>query len=116
MAAPSEHRAPVPIAPAPARLDGPTDSSPSAMLYTCRTCSKRKVKCGKATPRCSSCFRSKLECVYQEPAPRSRKRKWSSNLEDCSPSRPEVSMAGKLLTDQGNSRYIESGIWQESGA
>jgi hypothetical protein len=47
------------------------------MPYTCQTCAKRKVKCDKTRPVCSSCYKSKLDCVYQAPLPRRRKRKLS---------------------------------------
>lgn len=46
------------------------------MSYACVTCTKRKVKCDKLLPVCSTCRRGKLTCEYNEgPAPRKRKRK-----------------------------------------
>ncbi|OCT50008.1 putative fungal specific transcription factor [Cladophialophora carrionii] len=82
----SRNQAP-PAAPAPSLSVGPSnnnnnnndndDSTETTMPYTCQTCGKRKVKCDKAKPVCSSCHKSKLECVYQAPQPRRRKRKLS---------------------------------------
>ncbi|KAM0325463.1 hypothetical protein ACHAQA_007450 [Verticillium albo-atrum] len=69
----------VAIAPAPAdrlRAGGAAGhSSQAAMPYSCQACARRKVKCDKTTPTCSSCRKGRLECVYQAPAPRARKRK-----------------------------------------
>lgn len=78
MADPQSHTTtkPVPIAPASAIQEPP----PSIMPYSCQSCAKRKVKCDKATPICFSCRRSRLECVYQAPLPRSRKRKFSNDV------------------------------------
>ncbi|RAH47967.1 putative C6 transcription factor, partial [Aspergillus brunneoviolaceus CBS 621.78] len=47
------------------------------MSFTCRTCARRKVRCDRLTPRCSSCRRGNHECSYRAPTPRSRKRKTS---------------------------------------
>ncbi|KAI1870327.1 uncharacterized protein JN550_005255 [Neoarthrinium moseri] len=58
------------------------DSSPSPMPYSCQPCAKRKVKCDKTTPTCHSCRRGKLECIYQAPQPRLRKRKLSNNIHE----------------------------------
>lgn len=80
------HRVPVLIAPAPARraesasLDNEGTLSQSSMLYTCKTCAKRKVKCDKVKPVCSACRKGKLECNYQAPLPRSRKRKLDDDV------------------------------------
>jgi len=52
------------------------------MPYTCQTCAKRKVKCDKSTPICSSCRRGKLDCFYQAPPPRARKRKFDDDVLD----------------------------------
>ncbi|KAK3110563.1 hypothetical protein LTR53_015012 [Teratosphaeriaceae sp. CCFEE 6253] len=49
----------------------------SGMPYSCQACSKRKVKCDKTAPRCGSCTRGELACIYQAPPPRRRKRKLS---------------------------------------
>ena len=45
------------------------------MPYSCQTCAKRKVKCDKTTPSCSSCRKSRFECIYQAPLPRYRKHR-----------------------------------------
>ncbi|PYH43084.1 putative C6 transcription factor, partial [Aspergillus saccharolyticus JOP 1030-1] len=73
------------IAPAPA--DGSYGGNnqhikPTAMAYACRTCVRRKVRCDKQTPDCSSCRKGSLECSYQEPVSRSHKRKPSEELAD----------------------------------
>lgn len=52
------------------------------MPYTCQTCAKRKVRCNKATPVCSSCHKGKLECFYQAPPPRRRKWRFSGDIND----------------------------------
>ncbi|KAK5170636.1 uncharacterized protein LTR77_005225 [Saxophila tyrrhenica] len=75
-----------PIAIAPKKDQATNDDDSSAkepakngeeacMLYTCLTCARRKVKCDKAIPICSTCRKARLDCTYQEPAPRKRKRK-----------------------------------------
>lgn len=56
----------------------PATDAGELMAYACQTCSRRKVRCDKTTPICSSCSKSRLECVYQAPGPRRRKR----NLDD----------------------------------
>ncbi|KAH8892886.1 mitogen-activated protein kinase [Thozetella sp. PMI_491] len=50
------------------------------MPYTCQTCTRRKVKCDKAAPVCSTCRKGGLECLYQAPLPRMRKRKLSGDM------------------------------------
>lgn len=45
------------------------------MNFTCVTCARRKVRCDKIAPTCSTCRKARLDCVYQEPPPRKRKRK-----------------------------------------
>jgi hypothetical protein len=77
----------VPIAPAPDRasstdLGANINSAQPIMLYTCQICAMRKVKCDKATPVCSSCRKGKLECFYQAPLPRRRKRKMSGDVNE----------------------------------
>lgn len=111
------------------------DSPRPAMPYTCQTCAKRKVKCDKTTPICSSCRKAKLECIYQ--APRPRKRKISSHLngEASQPqdadslsketppqetisrrwNEPDSSRVGNLVAGQGRSRYVESSLWRDFG-
>lgn len=46
--------------------------------YSCQTCARRKVKCDKTKPVCSSCRSRELQCLYQAPPPRKRKRELSS--------------------------------------
>lgn len=75
---------PVAIAPAPVRSSSngnitPDDTPQPIMSYACQTCTRRKVKCDKLTPMCSSCSKGKLECIYQAPPPRKRKRKPSGD-------------------------------------
>lgn len=112
------------------------------MPYTCQTCGKRKVKCDKAKPKCSSCHKSKLDCVYQAPQPRRRKRKLSdvlnqrleqyeriltqhnllpqdttsSTLNDVAPAPQgpvsETLRMGKSVVDNGKSMYIDSDLWR----
>lgn len=124
------------------------DSAESVMPYTCQNCAKRKVKCDKTTPTCSSCRRGKLECLYQPPPPRSRKRKLSAGVLDRlaryerilhqhglldsgtpsstseNPSKnhislnwntPATSSSGRLVTDDGKSRFINSNLWSNLG-
>ncbi|CAG9984367.1 unnamed protein product [Clonostachys byssicola] len=67
--------APVPIAPAPAGHSADGDASKSTMPYSCQTCARRKVKCDKVAPACSSCRKSRLDCSYQAPVPRAQKRR-----------------------------------------
>lgn len=142
---------PVPIAPAPTR-EGPDasdngDSLQPVRSYTCQTCAKRKVKCDKVVPICSRCRKGGVECIYQLPQPRSRKRKISDDvleklakyeqilhkngLLDAGTStvgvsspresisaghvKPGASKTGRLLTDRGRSRYIDSHIWYNLG-
>lgn len=46
------------------------------MAYNCQPCVRRKVKCDRKTPTCSSCVKSKQDCFYQAPPkPRRKKRK-----------------------------------------
>lgn len=61
-----------------------TEASPDTLeadhglaQYNCLTCAKRKVKCDKTKPGCSSCASRGLQCVYQAPPPRRRKRQLS---------------------------------------
>lgn len=50
--------------------------------YACQTCSRRKVKCDKTAPVCSSCRKSRLECLYQAPGPRRRKRHLDDDIQE----------------------------------
>lgn len=46
------------------------------MPYNCQPCVRRKVKCDRIVPTCSSCVKTKQECIYQAPPkPRRKKRK-----------------------------------------
>ncbi|KAK4624663.1 Transcription factor vrtR1 [Fulvia fulva] len=51
----------------------PAKLAPKGMLW--RPQMSTKVKCDKAIPTCFTCRRSKVDCVYQAPPPRRRKRK-----------------------------------------
>ena len=54
--------------PAPARRE-------ASRAHACVLCQQRKVKCSRETP-CSACIKSRVECVYRDPAPpRRRKRR-----------------------------------------
>ncbi|CAG9948951.1 unnamed protein product [Clonostachys rosea f. rosea IK726] len=74
---------PVVIAPAPSKAPaGAKEQGQNASLalaplsYACQSCVRRKVKCDRASPICSSCTKAKLDCVYRAPPPpRPRKRK-----------------------------------------
>lgn len=48
----------------------------TSMPYNCQPCVRRKVKCDRIVPTCSSCVKTKQQCVYQAPPkPRRKKRK-----------------------------------------
>ncbi|KAK1008609.1 hypothetical protein LTR91_002529 [Friedmanniomyces endolithicus] len=53
---------------------------PPTMPYSCQPCSRKKIRCDKLPPSCSSCRRAgaEPECVYLAPPPRRRKRKFSA--------------------------------------
>lgn len=51
----------------------------NTMPYTCQPCAKRKVKCDKIYPVCSTCEKGKSECTWQAPAPRRKRRRLSDN-------------------------------------
>lgn len=73
----------VAIAPAPKGVQPENaQDDQSTMSYTCVTCARRKVKCDKIAPVCSTCRKARLECVYQEPAPRKRKRKPADDIHE----------------------------------
>lgn len=69
----------VPLAPAPARasldaLNGSSDPDQmTAMRFNCQSCVRKRMKCNRRVPKCASCSKAKLQCVYQPP-PRKRKR------------------------------------------
>lgn len=75
---------PVAIAPTPNATPGNDDLEPaSTMPYTCQQCIRRKVKCDKTLPSCSSCDKGDFECVYQAPnPPRPRKRKRNEDVHE----------------------------------
>jgi hypothetical protein len=48
--------------------------------HACVLCQQRKVKCSRETP-CSACIKSRVECVYRDPAPpRRRKRRTPEDI------------------------------------
>ncbi|KAF2770597.1 hypothetical protein EJ03DRAFT_310150 [Teratosphaeria nubilosa] len=140
---------PRPVTIAPASTNGkPVPASASAvptMNYTCVICARRKVKCDKIGPPCSTCKKSRLECHYEAPAPRKRKRKQADDIHERleqyerilkehglleqGDSPPEVAShhhqvytpaaahgrTGKLLSGRGKSRYINSALWKNLG-
>ena len=63
-------------------LEASGDSPQASMPFSCQACAKRKVKCDKTTPICSSCRKSKLECSYQAPPPRRRRRRLSGDVNE----------------------------------
>lgn len=77
----------VPIAPAASNANASHtqknggDEEPH-MQFTCVTCARRKVKCDKTGPPCSTCKKARQECYYQEPPPRKRKRKPVDELQE----------------------------------
>lgn len=148
------------------------NSSENNMPYNCQPCVRRKVKCDRTTPVCSSCVKSRQQCFYQAPPkPRRKKRKAPDSTADAdeaklrngdggddnedddavlrerlahyenilrengllSPSSckhtPQTSTtqdsparspadplkAGKLMSIGGQTRYVDSRIWLESG-
>ncbi|KAJ5171586.1 uncharacterized protein N7500_004369 [Penicillium coprophilum] len=143
----------IPLASAPARtlpLDAHNGSSEADPLtpvsFNCQACVRKKIKCDRAVPKCASCIKTKLECVYQPRLPR-RKRKRSRDEEDVhkrlaryerilhdhnllpttplprSPAAPTPgpansqvdATANKLLSINGNSRYIDNVLFLDSG-
>ncbi|KAG7119132.1 Transcription factor vrtR1 like protein [Verticillium longisporum] len=68
-----------PIAPTPKNRPGTAGAagyaSHPSMAFSCQPCARRKVKCDRSTPLCSSCRKGRLDCIYEAPAPRARKRK-----------------------------------------
>ncbi|KAJ5909063.1 hypothetical protein N7495_001745 [Penicillium taxi] len=67
-----------PIAPAPVRTTSVEPDSPdptlTMMRFNCQVCVRKKIKCDKTTPVCSSCSKAKLQCIYRTPLPRKRRR------------------------------------------
>ncbi|KAL9045515.1 MAG: hypothetical protein Q9214_001455, partial [Letrouitia sp. 1 TL-2023] len=84
-----KHNRPIavaPVPPAPTKASSTDlgvrgDSPQPTMPYTCQACVKRKVRCDKAKPICSSCRKVKLECFYQVP-PSQHKRKHSGDVDE----------------------------------
>ncbi|KAK3677062.1 hypothetical protein LTR78_003267 [Recurvomyces mirabilis] len=66
---------PVTIAPAFDGMPRQQDNSGPPQASTCTTCARRKVKCDKTGPPCATCKKGRLNCYYEAPAPRKRKRK-----------------------------------------
>jgi hypothetical protein len=76
----------VALASAPARTldphNGSSETDPlTPVRYNCQACVRKKIKCNRAVPKCASCIKTKLQCVYQ-PRPPRRKRKRSRGDED----------------------------------
>lgn len=69
-----QHPAPASIE---ASLDRPDADSGDFSECNCQACAKRSVKCDKIKPICSSCRSRQLQCLYQAPPPRRRKRQLS---------------------------------------
>ncbi|KAL9479682.1 hypothetical protein ACSS6W_004468 [Trichoderma asperelloides] len=134
------------IAPAPNEIPiehGNSDlEHVSTMPYTCQQCVRRKVKCDKILPSCSSCGKGEFKCVYRSPnPPRPRKRKRNEDVherlvryERILQENGLLSMAddkqthqsrqdpivtakrtGELLSGDGKSRYIGSSLWLNTG-
>lgn len=40
--------------------------------YACQSCVRRKVRCDRASPTCSSCTKAKFDCQYRAPPPPQR--------------------------------------------
>ncbi|KAL4742942.1 putative fungal-specific transcription factor [Aspergillus similis] len=131
----------VPIAPAPREpphVDVRNDprTGLTKMRFNCQSCVRKKIKCDRVAPTCSSCGKAKLDCVYQAPQPRTKRKRSQSEdvyarlaryeriLQDNNllPSEPvscknscdesSTSMtgmqSGQLLLVNGQSRYIDS--------
>ncbi|KAJ4392950.1 hypothetical protein N0V93_002154 [Gnomoniopsis smithogilvyi] len=55
----------------------------TSMSYNCQPCVRRKVKCDRLVPTCSSCVKTKQNCIYQAPPkPRRKKRKGIDDSHD----------------------------------
>lgn len=61
---------------------GPTPPTPNTMPYNCQLCVRRKVKCDRKAPTCSSCVKFKQDCVYQAPSKPRRKKRKGNETED----------------------------------
>lgn len=72
----------VSIAPAPQAAPVPQDGIQTPLMaYACVICTKRKVKCDRLVP-CSACRKGRVECQYQEPPRRKRKRQPVEDLQE----------------------------------
>lgn len=87
----------VPLAPAAAVSVQGNGAITDAQLmpFSCTTCARRKVKCDKLLSKCSACRKGRLDCQYQEPPPRKKKRKPVEDLQD------RLDRYEKLLHDHG---------------
>ncbi|KAK4163905.1 hypothetical protein QBC43DRAFT_318902 [Cladorrhinum sp. PSN259] len=74
-----DRRTPALIAQAPPEGLGPPPP-PILMAYSCQTCAKRKVRCDKVSPKCSSCRKAGFDCTYPAPQPRRRKRQFRVDI------------------------------------
>lgn len=66
--------APMPAGNSPAISPQNMEPARPVMPYACKTCSSRKVKCDKFSPKCSSCEKSALNCEYEAPPPRKKRK------------------------------------------
>jgi hypothetical protein len=102
-----DYTKPIAIAPAHVTEDMKAanggQTPPLAMTYACQTCTRRKVKCDKLSPICSTCHKAKLECSYQAPPPRRRKRKTSGDLSERLAYYERILQQNGLLTEDPGS-------------
>ncbi|KAK8053115.1 C6 transcription factor domain protein [Apiospora saccharicola] len=47
----------------------------SMSSFACTSCVRRKVKCDRVLPVCSTCVKTKADCVYRAPPPPQRRRR-----------------------------------------
>ncbi|KAK1070327.1 hypothetical protein LTR74_004243 [Friedmanniomyces endolithicus] len=73
---------PIAIAPAVNGQPRAQDVAPGSMAFTCVTCTRRKVKCDKTGPPCSTCRKTRLHCHYEAPPPRKRKRRPTDDIHE----------------------------------
>ncbi|KAL7944025.1 fungal-specific transcription factor domain-containing protein [Trichoderma barbatum] len=137
---------PVAIAPTPNKTrteHGNNNLEPiSTMPYTCQQCVRRKVKCDRTLPSCSSCGKGEFECVYRAPnPPQPRKRKRNEDVHERLVRYERILQengllfkagdkqthqstqglilpsrrTGELLSGDGKSRYIGSSLWLNTG-
>ncbi|PSR99098.1 hypothetical protein BD289DRAFT_458672 [Coniella lustricola] len=59
------------------------------MAYNCQACVRRKVKCNRASPKCSWCVKYSQECIYRPPPKPRRKKRKATDTEDASVSAEE---------------------------